>query len=52
MNETIETVWDRTTVGRYKIPESKLIRNSRSPKYHFGRQLSQLSGDPLNGPNN
>jgi hypothetical protein len=48
INKTVETIWDRTAVGRYKIPETKLIRNSRSPEYYFGRQLSQLYDCPIN----
>jgi hypothetical protein len=31
--------------------QRRIGRNSRSPKYHFGRQLFQLSDGPLNGSN-
>jgi hypothetical protein len=30
IDETAETVWDRTAVGRYKIPETKLIQHFSS----------------------
>jgi hypothetical protein len=31
--------------------QTRIGRNSRSPEYHFGRQLSQLSDGPINGSN-
>jgi hypothetical protein len=31
--------------------QTRIGRNSRSPKYHFGRQLSQLPAGTLNGSN-
>jgi hypothetical protein len=42
INETAETVWDRAAVGRYKIPETKLIQNSGNSEYQSDRWLSQL----------
>jgi hypothetical protein len=37
IDETAETVWDRTAVGRYKILETKLFRNPGSSEYQSNR---------------
>jgi hypothetical protein len=40
---------DRTTVERIFNFQTRIDRNSGSPKYHFGRHLSQLSDGLING---
>jgi hypothetical protein len=42
-------VLDRTAVERIFNFPSRISRNSGSPKYHFGQQLSQLSDGLSNG---
>jgi hypothetical protein len=44
-------VLDRTAAERIFNFLSRIGRNSRSPKYHIGRQLSQISEGPSNGSN-
>ncbi len=44
----LNSIWNRMAVEWNWTLEPWIDRNSGSPEYHFGRQLSQLSDGPLN----